>query len=123
MHQPTYLDIYCAGFIADKPVISGLFVVTGEEGGLKQLYSTRDTIFLSHGAGYIVNEQRASLEPGGALDCEVHRALERTQGSGALVCLRSSARLGDRLIDPALGALSFRRESRAPVAFDPRERA
>jgi hypothetical protein len=54
-HEPKYSDIYCAGFIADRPVESGLFVVTGEERGLKQIYSERDTIFLSRGAGTIVN--------------------------------------------------------------------
>ena len=54
-HQPSYSDIYCAGFIADKPLESGLFVVTGEEGGLKQIYSERDIIYLSRGAGNIVN--------------------------------------------------------------------
>jgi len=54
-HQPKYSDIYCAGFIADKPLESGLFVVTGEDRGLKQIYSDRDTIFLSRGAGNIVN--------------------------------------------------------------------
>lgn len=54
-YQPKYSDIYCAGFIAEKPLESGLFVVTGEDRGFKQIYSERDTIFLSRGAGNIVN--------------------------------------------------------------------
>lgn len=68
-HQPKYSDIYCAGFIAEKPLEHGLFVVTGEDRGLKQIYSDRDTIFLSRGAGTIVNPGgeymllRASTDP------------------------------------------------------------
>src|SRR6266404_8204204 len=55
MYTPTESDVYCAGFVTDKPPIKGLFVVAGEEGGLKQLYTERDTVFLSRGAGFIVN--------------------------------------------------------------------
>lgn len=54
-HVPTYADIYCAGFLTDRTIQGGLFVVAGEEGGLKNIYSDRDIIYLSRGAGYIVN--------------------------------------------------------------------
>ena len=54
-HTPTYADVYCAGFVTNQPVQSGLYVVTGDEGGLKHIFSDRDTIYLSRGAGYIVN--------------------------------------------------------------------
>src|SRR5438552_263432 len=55
VYTPSESEIYCAGFITDKPPIKGLFVVAGEEGGLKQLFTDRDTVFLSRGAGFIVN--------------------------------------------------------------------
>src|SRR5664279_4321848 len=55
MYTPKNADVYCAGFIADKPPLPGLFVVAGQEGGLIQMYSDRDTVYLSRGAGYIVN--------------------------------------------------------------------
>jgi len=86
-HQPTYSDIYCAGFIADKPLESGLFVVTGEEGGLKQLYSAGDTIFLSRGAGNIVNPGgeymllRASTDPERQEYFKGQREMLRTLGT------------------------------------------
>ena len=55
MYTPKDADVYCAGLITDKPPIEGLFVVAGQEGGLTQMFSDRDTIYLSRGAGYIVN--------------------------------------------------------------------
>jgi hypothetical protein len=54
-YTPKDADVYCAGFITDKPPIEGLFVVAGQEGGIIQMFSDRDTIYLSRGAGYIVN--------------------------------------------------------------------
>ena len=55
MHAPSYKDVYCAGFITNQPVQSGLFVVASAEGGLKYLQAQGDIIYLSRGAGYIVN--------------------------------------------------------------------
>ncbi len=54
MYTPKDADVYCAGFITDKPPISGLFVITGAEGGLQETFTERDTVYLSRGAGYIV---------------------------------------------------------------------
>lgn len=55
MHTPTDADVYCAGFVADKPPLQDLFIVAGKEGGLQQIFSERDTVYLSRGTGYIVN--------------------------------------------------------------------
>lgn len=54
-HVPSYSDVYCAGFITNQPVQTGLFVVGSSEGGMKYKYSDRDIIYLSRGAGYVVN--------------------------------------------------------------------
>jgi hypothetical protein len=55
MYTPKDADVYCAGFITDKPPIQGLFVVAAKEGPMLQTFSDRDVIYLSRGAGYIVN--------------------------------------------------------------------
>lgn len=55
MYTPKDADVYCAGFYTDKAPVKDLFVVAGAEGGLKELFNERDTVFLSRGAGYIVN--------------------------------------------------------------------
>ena len=55
MYQPSDTDMYCGGYISDKPPVKGLFVLTGEEGGVKNLYTERDVVYLSRGAGYAVN--------------------------------------------------------------------
>ncbi len=54
-HTPTYADVYCAGFITERLIQSGLFVLSGEEGGLKNEYSDRDIVYLSRQQGYAVN--------------------------------------------------------------------
>jgi len=54
MYTPKEADVYCAGFIADKPPISDLYVITGAEGGLQEIFTPRDTVYLSRGTGYIV---------------------------------------------------------------------
>ncbi len=48
-------DVYCAGYISNQPPLQQLYVLAGEEGGLKQAYSDRDTIYLSRGSGSVVN--------------------------------------------------------------------
>ena len=54
-HVPTYADVYCAGFVTDRQIQSGLSVLTGEEGGLKNEYSDRDIVYLSRQSGYAVS--------------------------------------------------------------------
>ncbi|GEM_PF-322104 len=54
MYTPKDADVYCAGFITTKPPVSGLYVISGAEGGLQEIFTDRDTIYLSKGAGYIV---------------------------------------------------------------------
>jgi hypothetical protein len=54
MYTPKDADIYCAGFFTDRPPVSDLFVITGAEGGLQELFTAGDTVYLSRGAGYIV---------------------------------------------------------------------
>jgi hypothetical protein len=54
MYTPKDADVYCAGFFTDKPPITDLFVITGAEGGLQELFTAGDTVYLSRGAGYIV---------------------------------------------------------------------
>jgi hypothetical protein len=51
----NYYHMYCSGFIDDQKPVSGLFVVTSSEGGLKQELVERDIVYLSRGAGYVVN--------------------------------------------------------------------
>ena len=46
---PTEFDIYCAGFFTRRNVESGLFVLGGEEGVLKNEFADRDYIYLSSG--------------------------------------------------------------------------
>src|SRR5437868_187599 len=54
-HTPTESDVYCAGYMSDIPPLEALHVLAGAEGGLKQVFSDRDTVYLSRGAGTVVN--------------------------------------------------------------------
>src|SRR5947199_777989 len=55
MYTPKDSDVYCAGFISETPPVRGLFITVGAEGGLKQVFNERDIVYLSRGAGFIVN--------------------------------------------------------------------
>ena len=50
-----YNSLYCAGFITDRILQEGLFVMSGDEAGHKQEFGTGDFLYLSRGAGWIVN--------------------------------------------------------------------
>lgn len=54
---PGYKSLYCSGFITDRNVQEGLFVMSGEEGGTgtKTQFIPGDMVFLSRGAGFVVN--------------------------------------------------------------------
>ncbi len=54
-HSATYRDVHCSGFITDRVMKPDLFVVSGDETGLKGLYTDRDIIYLNRGAGFVVN--------------------------------------------------------------------
>jgi hypothetical protein len=52
---PAYNTIYCSGFITDRKIQEGLFVLSGNEGGQKNEFTPGDVVYLNHGAGWIVN--------------------------------------------------------------------
>ncbi len=52
---PGYRNIYCAGFIADRPIERSLYIIAAEEGGQKNEFATGDVVYLSLGAANIVN--------------------------------------------------------------------
>jgi len=54
-HAPSYREVYCAGFISDRVIPQDLFVVAGDEGGLKSVYTERDVVYMNRGAGFVVN--------------------------------------------------------------------
>jgi hypothetical protein len=58
MYTPKENDVYCAGFITNTPPISDLYVITGAEGGLQEIFIPGNAIYLSRGAGNI-------MRPGG----------------------------------------------------------
>lgn len=50
-----YNSLYCSGFITDRTLQEGLYVVAGEEGGMRTEFIPGDIVYLSKGAGWIVN--------------------------------------------------------------------
>lgn len=52
---PGYNTMYCSGFLTDRSLEEGLFILAGEEGGAKTLFTPGDILYLNHGAGWIVN--------------------------------------------------------------------
>lgn len=52
---PGYNILYCSGFIAERPIEPGLFVVAGEDQGTVNQFAAGDMVYLSRGAGSIVN--------------------------------------------------------------------
>ncbi len=55
VQYPAYNSIYCSGFITDRPIVTGLYIEAGEEGGLRNEFIPGDVVFLSKGAANIVN--------------------------------------------------------------------
>lgn len=51
---PSYNSIYCSGFISERPIEHGLYIQSGEEGGMRNEFNPGDIVYLSHGAGWIV---------------------------------------------------------------------
>jgi hypothetical protein len=57
IHPPgfrNYNAVYCSGFIADRELQEGLFVVSSEDGGLAMEYVPGSVVYLSRGAGWVV---------------------------------------------------------------------
>ena len=50
-----YNSLYCSGFITDRVLQEGLFVMAGGEAGNQYEFATGDIVFLSKGTGWIVN--------------------------------------------------------------------
>ncbi len=50
-----YNSLYCSGFISDRVLQEGLFVMAGGEAGDQYEFATGDIVFLSKGTGWIVN--------------------------------------------------------------------
>lgn len=48
-------SVYCSGFITNREIQRGLYVLTGEEGGVKNEFVTGDVVYLNRGAGWVVN--------------------------------------------------------------------
>ncbi len=50
-----YNSLYCAGFITDRTLQEGLYIMGGAEGGVQSEFASGDIVYLSKGAGWIVN--------------------------------------------------------------------
>ena len=50
-----YNSLYCSGFISDRVLQQGLFVMSGDETGDQNEFATGDIVYLSKGTGWIVN--------------------------------------------------------------------
>ena len=50
-----YNSLYCSGFITDRVLQEGLFVMSGDEAGDQNEFATGDIVYLSRGTGWIVN--------------------------------------------------------------------
>ncbi len=51
----AYNSLYCSGFISDRVLQKGLFVMSGDEAGDQNEFATGDIVYLSKGTGWIVN--------------------------------------------------------------------
>ena len=50
-----YNSLYCAGFITDRVLQEGLYVMSNDEEQVQNEFATGDIVYLSKGAGWIVN--------------------------------------------------------------------